>query len=90
MVGTAYASQAIASSLVVAGEKLKMPLSRVPCQEPGGITFDTSKARLYSPGRKRASCRSCTPYASTPAATMIKKAPVQVKNLVRLILSAPR
>ena len=53
MVGTTYASQAIASSLVVAGEKLKMPLSSVPCQEPGGMTFDTSKARLYRPGRKR-------------------------------------
>ena len=36
MVGITYASQAIASSLVVAGEKLKMPLSSVPYQESGG------------------------------------------------------
>ncbi len=41
-----YASQAMASSLVVAGEKLKMPLSKVPYQEPGGMVSETSKARL--------------------------------------------
>ena len=50
-----------ASSTVVCGEKLKMPLSRVPYQESGGIAALTSKASVFRPGRIAASCRSCTP-----------------------------
>ena len=59
--GTTYSSQATASSHVVAGLKLKMPLSSVPYQLSGGTWADTSKARLFSPGRSPASWRSWTP-----------------------------
>ena len=90
MVGMAYSSHAAASSTVVAGEKLKMPLSSVPYQDVGGTAVETSKARLFRPGSTPASWRSCTPYARTPAATKIKKTPVQVKKRVKLIFSAPR
>jgi hypothetical protein len=45
MVGTTYAIQTVSSSQVVAGEKLKMPLSRVPYQLVGGMALETSKAR---------------------------------------------
>ena len=45
------ATQAMASSQVVAGEKLKMPLSRVPYQLSAGSACETSKARLFRPGQ---------------------------------------
>ena len=35
----------------MAGEKLKVPLSSVPYQLPGGIVALTSKARLFRPGQ---------------------------------------
>ena len=41
----------MASSQVVAGLKLKVPLSRVPYQLSGGTAPETSKARLFRPGR---------------------------------------
>ena len=90
MVGTTYSTQASASSLVVTGEKLRTPLRTVAYQVPGAIVSETSKARLFRPGRKPASCRSWTPYDSTPAATKIRKTPVQVKKRVRLMRIAPR
>ena len=43
------------------GEKLKMPLSRVPYQLLTSMVSETSKARLLRPGRKPASWRSWTP-----------------------------
>ena len=61
MTGPAYNSQAAASSRVVAGEKLKIPLSRAPYQVFMSTVSETSKARSRRPGRNRASCRSCTP-----------------------------
>jgi hypothetical protein len=57
-VGTTYSSQAVASSQVVAGEKLRLPLSSVPYQLCGGACPETSKARLFRPGRMPASYRS--------------------------------
>jgi hypothetical protein len=60
-VGTTYATQAVSSSQVVAGEKLKMPLRKVPSQEVGAMVPLTSNARLFSPGRMPASCRSWNP-----------------------------
>ena len=79
----------MASSQVVAGEKFRVPLRMVPSHDEGGICLLTSKARLFSPGRMPASCRSWTPYARTPAATTIRMAPVHVKNFDRLIFSTP-
>ena len=88
--GTTYRTQTVASSTVVAGEKLKMPLSSVAYQVVGSIVSETSQARLLRPGRTPASWRSWTPYDRTPPATRIRKPPVQVKNVLRLIEIAPR
>ena len=75
---------------VGSGWKLNTPFSSVPYQLSGGIVPLTSKALSVSPGSQSASCRSWKPYASTPAATTTSIPPVQVKNLARLIRSAPR
>jgi len=46
---------------MVSGLKFTVPLSSVPYQLSGGTAPETSKARLFRPGRSPASCRSCTP-----------------------------
>src|SRR5882757_9602414 len=56
-----YNTQTIASTTVVWGERLKMPLSSVPCQESAGTIALMSNASVFSPGRMLASCRSCMP-----------------------------
>ncbi len=72
--GTTYSTQTVASSTVVSGEKLKMPLSSAAYHVPGSMVPDTSQARVFSPGSTPASCRSWTPYDRTPAATRIRNA----------------
>ena len=42
------------------------------------------------PGKMPASCRSWTPYASTPEAITISAAPVTLKNTARFIDTTPR
>src|SRR5262245_23735767 len=85
IVGTTYSSQTVSSSTVVAGEKLKTPLSKVAYHVVGSRVSEMSHARLFRPGRMPASCRSWTPYDSTPPATRIKKPPVQAKKRLRLM-----
>ena len=59
---------------VVAGEKLKIPLSTVAVPASRGRTTSvTSNMVLSSPGSTPASWRSWTPYDRTPAATRIKQ-----------------
>ncbi len=45
---------------------------------------------VNGPGRAPASCRSWIAYASTPAATSTRKAPVQAKNTRRSMRTMPR
>ena len=77
-------TQTVASSPVVAGEKLKMPLSSVAYQVPGSIAPETSKARLLQAGQDAGLLEVVDAVGQHAGGDEIRNAPVQVKNLAQV------